>query len=201
MLEMAFKPLANLKSSARVRSRFGDGLAALPAEIAILATAGIAAALAIGLIRMQIRIPGHAILRAAIPMAVGLSLVPRRSSGTMMAIFAGLAVGGMHLGGMGRFQPAAVVGLIALGPLLDMSMVGSPQGWRVYLRFILAGVAANLLSYESRLATAFFGWEQGGSRQFANFWMPAIVSFALCGAVAGLIGAAACFRLRARKEP
>lgn len=200
MLEIAFKPLTNLKSSARIRSLSGNGSAALAAEIAILAAAGIAAALAVGLMGMPIRIPGHAILRAALPMAIGLSLVPRRSSGTMMAIFAGLTVGTLHLGGMGRFQPAAVVGLIALGPLLDMSMVGAPQGWRLYLRFILAGIAANLLSYESRLATAFFGWEQAGSRQFASFWMPAIVSFALCGAVAGLIGAAACFRLRARNE-
>jgi hypothetical protein len=201
MLEMAFKPLENLKSSARVRSLSGEGGSNLAAEVAVMAAAGIAAALAIGLVHIQIRIPGHAILRAALPMAIGLSLVPRRSSGTIMSIFAGMAVGALHLGGFGRFQPAAVVGLIAIGPLLDVAMIGAPHGWRIYLRFILAGIAANLLSYESRLATAFFGWDQPGSRQFASFLMPAIVSFVLCGALAGLIGAAACFRLRARKEP
>jgi hypothetical protein len=201
MLEMAFKPLDNVRASARLRAFGREGRVNLAAEIGVMAAAGVAAALAIGLVRMQIRMPGHAILRAVLPMAIGLSLVPRRSVGSVMSICAGVTVGLLHFGGFGRFQPAAVVGLIAIGPLLDLAMIGTGQGWRLYLRFILAGIAANLLSYESRLATAYFGFNEPGSRQFASFWLPAIVSFTLCGALAGLIGAAACFRLRTRSEP
>ncbi|HWB13199.1 MAG TPA: hypothetical protein VG826_28495 [Pirellulales bacterium] len=201
MLETAFKPLDNLRAAARLRALSRDGQAHLAAEIGVMAAAGIAAALAIGLVRGQIRIPGHAILRAVLPLAIGLSLVPRRSAGSVMSICAGVTVGLLHLGGFGRFQPAAVVGLIAIGPFLDLAMVGAGQGWRLYVRFILAGIAANLLSYESRLAAAYFGFNEPGSRQFASFWLPAILSFALCGAIAGLIGAAACFRLRTQSEP
>ena len=51
-------------------------------DLAILLALGILAAFAPTIPTGFIRMPGHAILRGTLPMVLGISLVPRRSSGT-----------------------------------------------------------------------------------------------------------------------
>jgi hypothetical protein len=50
----------------------------LAAEIPLLLLAGAVAALATVFLEFRLRIPGHAIVRAVLPMAAGLALAPLR---------------------------------------------------------------------------------------------------------------------------
>jgi hypothetical protein len=157
------------------------------------------AAIAVGAFHLQIRLPGHAILRGVIPLALGLALVPRRSSGMVMSVGAGITAAAMTWDQIGRFPPAAILSVVALGPVLDLALSGEPRGWRLYARFVAAGALANLLAFVIRLGTALAGWDFRGSRQFTEFWPFALTTFVLCGALAGLISAALWFRLSSRR--
>jgi hypothetical protein len=165
-------------------------------EIACLLACGALAVLLVGLVHIPLRMPGHAILNGVLPMSLGMAIVPRRSGGIIMAMGAGLAAAAMSWGGFGRFQPAAVLSILALGPVLDVATAGRPQGWLLYVRFASAGAIANLLAFALRFGTSLYGWDLPGSRQFATFWSIALLSFILCGAAAGLLSAVISFRLR-----
>ncbi|MGE3244323.1 MAG: hypothetical protein AB7I57_24880 [Pirellulales bacterium] len=192
-------------------------------ELAVLLAFGALAAVAVSMLHISFRVPGHAILRAVFPMAAGLALVPRRSAGLVMATGALAATGLMRLGNFGEIQSAAFVSLLALGPLLDLALAGAPVGWKLYARFAAAGAGANLLAFASRFALAMFfrrggggmgngmgggmgngtggGFGQlAGGHDFLSFWPLALVSFTLCGAIAGLVSAAVWFRLRASES-
>jgi hypothetical protein len=93
-----------------------------------------------------------------------------------------------------------VLSILALGPVLDVATAGRTQGWRLYTRFAIAGAIANLLAFAVRVGTFAFGWDLPGSRNFASFWSVALVSFILCGAMAGLISAMIWFRLRVEDD-
>ena len=99
-----------------------------------------------------------------------------------MSIGAGLTAAAMSIGHIGRFPPAAMLGVLALGPVLDAALVGNPQGWRFYARFAAAGELANLLAFLVRFGAAQLGWKFQGSRQFTDFWLTALPSFVVCGA-------------------
>jgi hypothetical protein len=153
--------------------------------------------MAIGLVHLRMGSPGHAIFRAVLPMAAGLALVPRRSSGMVMSFGAGVTAAAMSVGHLGFFPPAALLSILVLGPALDVALLGKPQGWRLYARFIVAGAAANLLAFAAKVVVVALGGEMRGSRHFMDFWSTALVWFVFWGAVAGLVSAAICFRLRA----
>jgi hypothetical protein len=195
----AFAAKPSLQTSSRVPNLTRDARVSA-AEIACLLACGAFAVLLVGFIHLQLRIPGHAILTGVLPMSLGLALVPRRSGGIVMAIGAGIAAAAMNWGGLGRFQPAAVLSILALGPVLDVATAGRPQGWRLYARFAVAGAIANLLAFVVRAGTYALGWDFPGSRNFASFWSGALVSFILCGAIAGLVSAMIWFRLRAEDD-
>lgn len=165
------------------------------AEIASLVACGVIAALCVGLIHMPLRLPGHAILRAVLPMAMGFALVPRRSSGSIMSVTMAVTAIGMSAGSMGRFPPSAILSIAALGPFLDL-LVTNVKCWQICLRFALAGAGANLIAFAARVAASSVGWDLPGARQFTSFWSLALVSFFLCGAFAGLLSSAIWFRLR-----
>ena len=198
MLATAFATRTNLKDASRFPT-WSRAARVSAAEVALLLACGALAAFAIGAFHLQIRVPGHAILRGVIPMAFGLALVPRRSSGMVMSVGAGIAAAAMSWGQIGRFPPAAILSVVTLGPILDLTLAGAPRGWRLYARFIVAGALTNLLAFGMRFGTALAGWEFRGSRQFTEFWLSALPSFVLCGALAGLISAALWFRLTSRR--
>lgn len=190
-----FAAKLNLRTASRLPKLSGDARVST-AEVACLLACGALAALAVGLVHLPIRVPGHAILRGVLPMAMGLALVPRRSAGMVMAVGAGMSAAAMSWGGIGRFPPAAVLSILALGPVLDVALAGRARGWRLYVRFAVAGAVANLLAFALRAASSWLGWEFSDSRQFMSFWSFALVAFILCGAVAGVVSAAVWFRLR-----
>lgn len=169
-------------------------------DLAILTGLGLLAAVATSAGNFGIPLPGHAILRGALPLMLGLSLVPRRSSGTVMSAMAAITFGLLRIAGFGPLNVAAVTGLICLGPALDAALSTARPGWQLYARAAAAGMVANLLAFAVRLAAASLFGIEGGGRGFLSFWPLALLSFVLLGALAGLISGAAWFRSQPRGE-
>ncbi|WP_442485660.1 hypothetical protein [Aeoliella sp. SH292] len=216
-----FAKATNLEQASRLGRIVGTRDSINTRELAILFACGVLAAMAVALVTVPLRIPGHAILRAALPMVAGLALVPRRSAGGVMSLGALAAVGVFYFGSIGNLQAAAVTGMLALGPAIDVALRGEPTGWRLYLRLALAGMAANLLAWGVRMTAALLlagagsgrgmggggGMGMGGgggggvAHNFFDFWPMALVTFALCGAIAGLASAAVWFKSRSAPNP
>jgi hypothetical protein len=209
-----FAKATNLEQASRL-GRIGATSATITTrELVILLACGVLAAMAVAMVTVPLRIPGHAILRAALPMVAGFALVPRRSAGGVMSLGALAAVGVFYFGSIGNLQAAAVTGMLALGPAMDLALRGEPTGWRLYLRLAVAGILANLLAWGVRMmaagwfATAVAGSGRGGgtgmggggeralAHHFLEFWPVALVTFALCGAIAGVASAAVWFKAR-----
>jgi hypothetical protein len=83
--------------------------------------------------------------------------------------------------------------------MIDLALVGARAGWRLYLRLVLAGVAANLLALASRAAAKLVGLDLAGTRPFDSWWLQASVTYTLSGVVAGLVGALCWFHLKERR--
>jgi hypothetical protein len=216
-----FAKATNLEQASRLGRIVGARDSINSRELAILLACGVLAAMAVAMVTVPLRIPGHAILRAALPMVAGLALVPRRSAGGVMSLGALAAVGVFYFGSIGNLQAAAVTGLLALGPAIDLALRDEPTGWRLYLRLALAGTVANLLAWGVRMMVAIWfaaplagsgrgggggmGLGGGGGRavahQFLEFWAAAILTFAVCGAIAGLASAAVWFKARSAPNP
>jgi len=164
------------------------------AEIAWLLGAGVTATLASAFLEFGLRIPGHAILRAVLPMALGLAVAPRRMAGTIMgsgALGAALPIQMLHPGSLGA---GALTSLLLTGPLLDLALWRASRGRGLYVGFALAGLASNLAALGVRAGAKLAGLEALGKRPFAE-WLPqAIFTYAVCGLVAGLLSAWVCFR-------
>lgn len=176
-----------------VLAREGSRVTAL--ELAILALAGCAAAALSAYSKGGLGLPGHNILRVIFPMAMGLALVPRHGSGTLMGL-SGLG-GGALLGAIGPqgIGAGAMTGLVLLGIFLDVAMLGAQSGKAIYLRFASAGLAANLVALAAR------GAFKAIQAQPPDAWYPkALVSYPVCGLLAGLISAAVWFRIQKRSR-
>jgi hypothetical protein len=168
-------------------------------ELTVLVAAGLAAAVAwLWLQPLKLQMPGWAILRGVLPMTVGLGLVPRRGSATVMSATACLACIAGGLAGLAHVQAAPMVSLFLLGPLLDAAAAKASSGWRLYAWFAAAGLTADLVAFAVRVATAYWLIEPGVHKRFLVFWPTALASYLACGAVAGLLCAAVCFRFRRR---
>lgn len=166
------------------------------AELAILAVAGGSAALAVACLDFHLRVPGHSILRAMLPMALGLSLAPRRFGGLVMGLSAYSTTLLLRFGGGPTPGIGAFTSLCLLGPLLDLVLWGAQAGWRLYFRFALAGVLANLAAFAVRGGGKWAGFDAWHARSLADWATVAPWTYSLCGLVAGLVCAAVWFRLR-----
>jgi len=165
-------------------------------QIGVLVLLGAGTALASGLVEFRLRIPGHAILRSVFPMALGLALVPIRKGGTVMGLSAlGTAVvmTGYNVGNLGA---GSLTSLALTGPLLDLALMGARRGWRLYLGFILAGIASNLIALCFRGGMKALTGDMRGGRLVGEWWHQASLTYPLCGLLAGLLSAAVWFRLR-----
>lgn len=174
--------------------------AARPWEVAVLVGCGLLACAAVLLVDLDLRVPGHAILRSVLPMSLGLAMVPRRGAGLMMSGSAllGLLVGG----GMGYSAGAgATTSLLATGPLLDLAARQASRGARLLIAFAAAGLLSNLLAFGVRGLTRLSGGGGGmGGRSAAGWWSIAPVSYAVCGLAAGLVCAIIWFRWSSRSQ-
>lgn len=196
-----------LRDASRVGSLSHPGTRVSAGELAVLGGLGALAAWATVGVQLRLGVPGHAILRGVLPMALGLSLVPRRGAGSIMGLGAGLTAAGLALGQIAPLRPAEVVGVTAIGPLLDVLTARGGRGWRLYAQFLGAGLTANLLAFVVRYTLARLGvqvgggagrvaggWGAAGGGLFPAFAQHALLSYALCGAAAGLVSGLACFR-------
>ncbi|MBX3414466.1 MAG: hypothetical protein KF708_17400 [Pirellulales bacterium] len=186
---------AELLGARRWRGFASSAARASAAEVAwLLALGGLASCL-LALVHVRVPLPGHVILLAALPVAAGLATVPRSTSGTIVSAGGGIGALLLAAGGVGGgVQSAALVGLLVLGPVLDLMLRGNVVGWRLYAKFLAAGGVANLAAFAVRLLLALAQMDPPGSRPFLSFWPAALASFLACGAVAGLLSAAVCFR-------
>jgi hypothetical protein len=109
----------------------------------------------------------------------------------------GLTAAALSFGQIGAFPTTALLSVLAIGPLLDFALLGERKGPHLYARFILGGAAANLLAFGLKSISAFLGWNMAGGGNFARFSTAvSLTSYILCGALAGLFGAAVWFRFR-----
>lgn len=186
-----------LAGSSRLPVVAQEGQRLRAAEVMVLLSAGIAAALASALPELGLRIPGHAILRAVFPMALGLALVPRRLGGMVMGVGAvGTAIG-LQVGHWGSLGAGALASLALTGPLLDLALARARRGWGLYLAFVLAGLGSNLAALAARVAAKLVGLEHPSTRPLAEWWMQAAGSYVVCGMLAGLISALVWFQFAA----
>jgi hypothetical protein len=190
-----------LRAGSRLRALTSDRLRVV--DLLALVGAGVAAAAATALLDFGWRIPGHAILRTVLPLALGLALVPRRGSGLVMSASAGVAMLVLRGAGLAGGGAGALTSLLLTGPLLDVACRKSRRGWQIYLALAAAGLASNMAAFAVRWMTKAAsggggGGGLGGGRALAEWQPQAIVTYAVCGLVAGLIGAAICFRATSR---
>ena len=166
-------------------------------ELLLLFACGAAASAAVGLAKLGLGIPGHSIVLAALPMALGLSLAPRRMAGSLMsasALGTGLLLTSVTAASYGS---GSFVSLTLLGPMMDVALRHADRGRRVYVALVIAGVATNALALASRAGAKILGFDPG--RPFDIWWLQALVTYPLSGALAGLLGALCWFHLRDRQ--
>jgi hypothetical protein len=178
---------ARLPSLARPRHRISAG------ELTLLLTCGAAAAAAVAFIKLSLRIPGHSIVLAALPMVFGISLAPRRLAGSVMSAGALGTAWLLSAAGATTFGAGASVSLTLLGPMMDLALHRARGGWRVYAALVVSGVVTNLLALASRAAPKLLGFDLPGARPFDSWWLQASVTYTLSGVVAGLLGACCWF--------
>jgi hypothetical protein len=188
----ALAAAGRIQSESRIRERISFS------EILALLFCGIVSASLIGFVRLGLRIPGHSIVLSMIPMVFGLALAPRRFSGFIMSAGA-LATAAAYTGaGLAQYGAGAFVSLCLMGPMMDLALTKFQSGWRLYLGLVLAGVATNLMALGSRSASKLLGLDPG-TRPFGSWWTQAILTYSICGAIAGLVGAICFFHFRNRQ--
>lgn len=169
-------------------------------EIVLLLLFGTASGAAVGFIRTGLRFPGNSIVLAMLPMVLGLALVRRRNSGFIMGAgaFGSAAMFGMF--GLAHYGAGAFVSLCLIGPILDLALTGARSGRWLYIGLVLAGIGTNLLALASRGIAKLLGLDVAGMRPFGTWYIQASMTYALCGAVAGLIAAFLFFQFRKRQS-
>jgi hypothetical protein len=170
-------------------------------DVAWLLAAAALATAAMAAIHLGLRLPGHAILKPALPIAIGLSLVPRPHAGGIVGLGAAAIAGMLLLGGVGEIHASAIASLVLLGPAIDLAARGTHAKSVLLARFAAAGFAANMMALAIKLAATSFGLESGGGRGFAALWPMSMLSFAACGTLAGLLSAAVCLPFARRGGP
>jgi len=191
-----------LSTAGRVRSPWAVESSISLAEVVTLLVCGAAAAVSVLLIDFKLKIPGHAIMRAVFPMALGLAIVPRRGAGTIMGAGALATAALLMSGGWVEKGLGSLTSLTMIGPMLDLVMRRAAPRGRIYWSFIAAGVATNLAAFLVQATAKYFGWETSGGGKSLAVWMwPAVLSFPVWGALAGLISAATWFRWNTETSP
>jgi hypothetical protein len=181
-----------------VLSRPGEGFQVR--ELLLLLFAGMTAAVASVFLDFGLRIPGHAIIRAVFPMALGLAAVPRQMAGSIMGVGALATAATIGAGTQAGLGAGALTSLTLTGPLLDLALWRARKGWRLYLGFALAGLGANLAALAVRAGPKILGFDAARGRSLAEWWPRAVPSYLVCGLLAGLLSAAVWFQLAARRR-
>ncbi len=166
-------------------------------EVGLLLLLGAGAVGLTALLDFNLRLPGHAIVRAVLPLGLGMALVPRRGAGIVMSAAALATAGLFRLGGLGP-GPGALTSLCLTGPFLDLALAWAKRGWHVYLGFVLGGLGANLTALVVRGGLKAFAFETPGLRPAAEWLAQSAITYPAFGILAGLVSAALWFQLRER---
>ena len=142
----------------------------------------------------NLRVPGHAILRVVLPFACGLAFVPRHGAGSVMGL--GAILGASAWIGIGHRElgVGAMTSLVLTGPIMDVMMRSTKPHQSLYWRMALAGFLANAGAY---LVRGGFKWIESpgaGKPLLAAWGGKALVTYSLCGLLAGLVSAFVIFR-------
>lgn len=184
----------NLKLEQPGQLSLRSGTAARTCDVLVLILAGIIAAALIAFMQTPLRIPGHVILKAALPIAGGLAFTRFSWAGTLAGASAISSCALFLMAGVGHIPAAAFVSLSAIGPALDLARRFTPRASLPYwIGFAMAGLLTNLAAFAARFVAA---WGQSGT--WHPFYMQqlggwALASFAICGITAGIVGGAACY--------
>jgi len=172
-------------------------------EVLLLLSCGAAAAAAVAYVKFSLRIPGHSIVIAALPMVFGLSLAPRRLAGSVMSAGAVGTAWLLSATAGASYGSGSFVSLSLIGPMMDVAVRQTHGGWRVYAALVLSGVATNLLALASRASFKVLGLDVAGARPWDSWWLQASLTYTLSGVAAGLLGALCWFHFnnRGTREP
>lgn len=171
----------------------------LALDLLVLIECGVAAALLVSLVPLPFRLPGHAILQAVPPIALGMAFAPRRGAGVLMSLSAAITF--MFLSQLGITKgPGAHVATAAIGALLDVGCLLAARPWQLYAAFGAAGMLANLAAFATQLIGKLTGWSVGGNQPLAAWWPTAAFLFPLFGLAAGLVSAAILISWKSRDE-
>jgi hypothetical protein len=180
-------------------SRAGNRISAV--ELVLLLMCGATAAAAVTYVKLSLRIPGHSIVLAALPMVLGLALAPRRLVGSVMSAGAVGTAWLLSATAGANYGAGSFVSLSLIGPMMDVAVRHARGGWRVYAALVLSGVATNLLALGSRAAFKVLGLDvAAGARPFDSWWLQASVTYTLSGVIAGLLGALCWFHFNDRES-
>src|SRR5574340_450164 len=171
------------------------------AELAVLAFLGVCAALLSTVVRLNLGLPGHNIIRVVFPMALGMALVPRCGAASLVGLSgmgAALALTAGRAGGLGV---GAATSLALTGLLVDLALVGARSGRSIYVRLTLAGLVANLAALAVRGGSKLLAGGMVDGLPLELWWPKAVLTYPLCGLLAGLLSAAVWFRVSARQSP
>lgn len=193
MIALLGKSNTGLQSLSRIRTLTREPLVVSGQELLTLAVAGFVTAAAVIWLHLDLKVSGHAILRSALPLMVGLALVPRRFAGSTMSAMALLSCLGMLALPGTRLPLAAGASMVLLGPAIDLALVGGSIAKNLYLRFAVAGAAANLLALAIKFGAAAV-WGIGGTGRSSLAPIDTLASYLLCGALAGVLCGALVFR-------
>lgn len=180
-----------LRGASRLHGLTHDSDSVTIVELLTLVGTGVLAAALSTLVDLHLRVPGHAILKVVFPISAGFALVPRRGAGTVLcasALATSLCLRGLGPGGFGAGF-GALTSLAVIGPLLDWTLRHAKPGRSIYLRVMTAGLLANLAALTVKASLKGFGLEPVGGRPLSVWLGQAIVTYTVCGLVAGLLSA------------
>ncbi len=183
-----------LQDAARLPSN--SDRTAVAVDYLVLLGFGVVAATCTILADFGLKIPGHAILRVVLPFACGLALVPRHGAGSVMGV--GALIGGGVLTGVGHYElgAGATTSLLLTGPLLDLMLRRTKPNQSLYWRMALAGFLANAGAFLVRGGVKWLESPGAGKPLLAVWGGKALVTYSVCGLIAGLLSAFIVFRWR-----
>lgn len=173
------------------------------AELGVLIGIGVLTAVLRGTIDLRMGLPGHSIALVAPPLVFGLACVPRRMAGTLMGASAlGASLLLPTVGARGAVGAGALTSMFLTGVLLDGTLARARTGRGIYLGCLAAGLGANMAALAVRFAVKLASLTPGDLlHPLAAWWPRAIVTYPLCGAVAGLVSGLVLFRASRSRQP
>ena len=109
------------------------------------------------------------------------------------ALLSGIVFRTIGLTEVGLVSLGALTSQAATGPFLDLALRRTRGGWRLYAAFALAGLSSNMLAFAVRGGSKLAGLELGGRRSLVDWFLQAVVTYPVCGLLAGLLSGALWF--------